>query len=156
MYIKENIKITFAEKTDLPEILAIQRLAFEEQCEIYGNYHIPPMVETVDEALREFENKLFLKAICNSEIVGSVRAYKKENTCYIERLSVAPRYQGNGIGSVLMLEIEKRFADTHIFKLFTGEKSDKNIRIYEKIGYEIYETRKGKEGINLVFMIKQK
>ena len=49
---------------------------------------------------------MFLKAVTDGQIVGSVRAYQTGPTCYIERLVVRPEYQAQGIGTALIQRIE--------------------------------------------------
>ncbi|MDF9409616.1 hypothetical protein L7E55_14865 [Pelotomaculum isophthalicicum JI] len=69
--------------TDVEEILALQKLAYVSEAEIYDDFSIPPLVQTLKEIKDEFRNQVFLKAVINGTIVGSVRAYQKEETCYI-------------------------------------------------------------------------
>lgn len=67
----------------------------------------PPILQTLKEIEEEFLEQLFLKAILGNEMVGSVRAYQKENTVHIKRLIVNPNYQNQGIGTKLMESIEE-------------------------------------------------
>lgn len=46
----------------------------------------------------EFKNGTTLKATIDQEIIGSVRAAVKDDTCYIGKLIVAPDQQNKGIG----------------------------------------------------------
>ena len=65
-------------------------------------------------------------------------------------------HQNKGIGSKLMREIETYYQDKDIIKydLFTGEKSQKNIYFYQKLGYKIYKNEKLNENIKIVFKEK--
>lgn len=87
----------------------------------------------------QFKTHIFLKAVCEGKIIGTVRAYEKNGTCYIGKLAVLPSKQNQGIGTALMKEIEKYFTAKR-FELFVGAKSDKNIHLYQKLGYKIYRT----------------
>ncbi|MDE2590279.1 MAG: GNAT family N-acetyltransferase, partial [Patescibacteria group bacterium] len=87
-------------------------------------------------------------------IIGSVRAFVQGNTCYIGRLAVHPDFQNQGIGSQLVNEIENTFKTCTRFELFTGHKSEKNIRLYQKLGYETFKTEKITEQIILVYLEK--
>ena len=124
---------------DAEELLKIQRLAYQSEAELYNNSDIPPLKETSSEITEQFSTHIFLKAISQGEIVGTVRAFETNGTCHIGRLAVRPDMQGKGIGYALIKEIEKYYKPNR-FELFTGSKSDKNIRLYQKLGYIIYKT----------------
>jgi hypothetical protein len=53
-----------------------------------------------------------------------------------------------------MNEIEKRFNSVLRYELFTGSKDEKNIFLYTKLGYKIFEQRTIKDNLVLVFMEK--
>ena len=87
-------------------------------------------------------------------LVGSVRAKEAETTCYIGRLIVHPDFQGKGIGSQLMKEIEASFPEVERFELFTGHKSADNIRFYNKRGYVEFKRQKVSSRLTLIYMQK--
>lgn len=141
---------------DLPEILALQKLAYLSEAELYSDFNIQPLVQTLDNMILEFEEMLFLKATVNHSIVGSVRGkIHKKNTCYIGRLMVHPSFQNQGIGKSLMEEIEKRFDQCDRYELYTGSRSVKNLHLYEKIGYRIFDTIPAGEKLKLAYMEKE-
>lgn len=133
------MKIVPAKISDAEEILALQKLAFQMEAERYNNYAIPPLLQSIDELEEEFNTRLILKALIGGEIIGTVRAYEKDGTCFIGRLAVHPDLQNQGIGTALMRAIEKRFAPTR-YELFVGAKSENNIHLYTKLGYSIFKT----------------
>jgi len=49
-----------------------------------------------------------------------------------------PDMQNQGIGTSLMREIEKLYSPKR-YELFVGSKSNKNIHLYQKQGYNIYK-----------------
>lgn len=104
----------------------------------------------------DFNSKVFLKTQAESKIIGSVRGYQAGNTCYIERLIVHPNHQGQGIGKALMESVESRFGQAERFELFTGNKSDRNIHLYERLGYKIFKNAEINKNLSLVFMEKHK
>ncbi len=149
-------KIEKANIDDSDKILKIQKLAYKEEADRYNVYDIPPLTQTVDEIKEQFKNHLILKAAFENKIIGTVRAYKKNKTCYIGRLAVHPDMQNKGIGTALMKAIESCFTPMR-YELFTGEKSKKDIHIYEKLGYKIFKTDTENCGtIKLVYMEKIK
>jgi len=100
----------------------------------YNNYDIPPLRQTIDEIKEQFKSHIFLKAVSEGKIIGTVRAYEKDGTCYVGRLAVHPDMQNQGVGTALMREIEKLYSPKR-YELFVGSKSDKNIHLYQKLGY---------------------
>ena len=94
----EDLTIERAAAPDLPEILTLQKLAYQSEAELYHDFSIPPLTQTREEIEEEFRQKVFLKAVSGGKIVGSVRAEAQGETCYIGRLIVLPEYQNRGIG----------------------------------------------------------
>jgi len=140
---------------DSEEILDIQKIAYQIEAERYNNYDIPPLKQTVDELKSQFEDHIILKAISDNKIIGTVRAYEKNGTCYIGRLAVHPDMHNQGIGTALMKEIEGRY-NPERYELFTGSKSDKDIYIYSKLGYKIFKKAIEECGtVEIVYMEKQ-
>ncbi|MFX1508635.1 MAG: GNAT family N-acetyltransferase [Promethearchaeota archaeon] len=150
-----RVVIKKALKTDLPDILLLQRLAFQEIADRYNNQKISPLVQTQSEILQEFANRTFLKAIFKGKIIGSVRAHQEGDTCYVGRLIVHPRYQNQGIGTILMEKIEDLFLKAKRFEIFTGERDDKNIYLYQKRGYNIFKRENINEKLTLLFLEKR-
>ncbi|MBN1473092.1 MAG: GNAT family N-acetyltransferase [Syntrophaceae bacterium] len=90
-----------------------------------------------------------------AKIVGSVRAYSKDGTCYIHRLVVLPEHQNKGIGKALMAEVEKRFrSQVTRYELFTGSRDLRNLYFYPKLGYKIFKTQKHNDEISFVYLQK--
>ena len=138
-----------------PAVLALQKSAYRSEAEIYGDYTIPPLTQTLDEIEVDFKNQLVLKASLEGRVVGSVRGYAEGGTCYIGRLVVYPEFQNRSIGSQLMEEIETRFGHAERFELFTGHKSERNLRFYGKRGYEAFRSESVTEHLTLVFLEKR-
>lgn len=144
-----------AKISNMGEILSLQKLAYKSEAELYNDFSIPPLVQTPEEIKEEFKNHVFLKVVENERIIGSVRALQINNkTCYIGRLIVHPDFQNQGIGTNLMKEIEDIFKECERFELITGHMSQKNIRLYEKLGYKKFKTTKLTENLNLVYLEK--
>ncbi|MHB8895990.1 MAG: GNAT family N-acetyltransferase [Candidatus Geothermincolia bacterium] len=147
-------EITEAVPGDATGILEVQRLAFTEEMREYGFFDIPPITETVEDIKRDFENMVVLKATIDGAIGGSVRVKCERGTCLVGKLSVHPRLWNKGLGTSLMLEVERACPDAQRFELFTGSKSLRNMRLYEKLGYRPFRTEDARGGIQLVYMEK--
>lgn len=134
-----NYQILKADISDAQAILDIQRAAYQIEAELYDNFDIPPLTETLEDLEDQFSDYTILKAVVDDKLVGTVRAYEDEGICHIGRLAVDPAMHRQGIGTALMNAIEQEFyADS--YELFAGEKSVNNIKLYEKLGYEIFKT----------------
>lgn len=88
-------------------------------------------------------------------IIGSVRANERDGTCYIGKLMVNPNYQNKGIGKMLMNAIEGLFPNSR-YELFTGSKSEKNIAVYEKLGYKAFKEHIINPDFSLVYLEKKR
>jgi ribosomal protein S18 acetylase RimI-like enzyme len=140
---------------DAEEILTLQKKAYQSEAEIYGDFTIPPLTQTLEEIRNDFEKQLFLKAILDGKIVGSVRAVAKERTCYIGRLVVHPGFQNRGIGTQLMGRIEEAFKEAERFELFTGHRSERNLYLYQKMGYQPFKKIMGSERLTIIYLEKK-
>jgi ribosomal protein S18 acetylase RimI-like enzyme len=152
--VNNRVLISKAVEDDLQEILDLQKLAYVSEAIIYDDYTIQPLCQTLKDLQKEFKSYIFLKATIDTSIIGSVRANRKNNTCYIEKLIVSPEYQNQGIGTKLMSEIENCFPNFKRFELFTGKKSIKNIHLYEKLGYVVFREKRISDNLTFIFMKK--
>ena len=149
------MKIELAKMEDAPDILALQKLAYRSEAEIYNDFSIPPLTQTLEELLGEFETHTVFKALLDTDLVGSVRTRVKGNTCYVGRLIVHPRVQNQGVGSLLMAYIEEYHPGVERFELFTGHRSVRNLYLYRKLGYSEFKREKINDSLVFVFMEKR-
>jgi GNAT superfamily N-acetyltransferase len=150
------VEITRATVYDAEAILALQRLAYQCEAERYDDYSLPPLRETLIALQREFGRSVFLKAVGDEGICGSVRACGSEETCFIGRLIVHPACRRRGIAMRMMHEIERCFCDVDRYEPFTGYKSQGNLRLYDKLGYRIFKEEQPEQGPRLVFLEKRR
>jgi len=138
-----------AEKKDAPEILALQKIAYQSEAEIYGDDSLPPLQQTLEELQGEFEQsgEIILKAVVNGKIIGSVRGEAANGTAHLSRLIVHPYFQRRGVGRKLLEEIEKAFPNAKRFATFAGKKSERNLKQFHKLGYAEFKT----EQVTLAF-----
>lgn len=120
---------------------------------LYNDFSIEPLVQTIEELEQQFKGHIVLKAVMDNVIVGSDRAYEDNGTCYIGKLIVCPAHQNKGIGKNLMYNIKSVFPKIR-FELFTGSKSEKNLRLYEKLGYRTFRERIITPDITLIYLEK--
>lgn len=141
-----------AETFETETLLALQKSAFRQEAGDNGVADIPPLTQTLESFVEDFNRHTVLVAILSGRLVGMVRGRIQDGTCHVGRLAVEPSMQGQGIGRRLFAELESRFPRAERFELFTGAKSLRNIRFYTKAGYRVYRTEAGQP--DLVFMEK--
>ncbi|MCK9377069.1 MAG: GNAT family N-acetyltransferase [Syntrophobacterales bacterium] len=149
------MNISAAGPVDAAAILAIQKLAYESEARIYEDFAIPPLLQSLEELREEFARKVVLKAAVGERLVGSVRGDLDGETCRVERLSVHPDFQGRGIGSALMHRLEQVFPEALRMELFTGHKSARNLRLYQKLGYRSFRQEQITVNLTYVFLEKE-
>ena len=140
---------------DAPEILALQKLAYQSEAALHDDYTIPPLTQTLEEIQAEFDQQLFLQATSEGRIVGSVRGALRDGTCYVGRLIVHPDVQNQGLGARLLSEIERAFGQAQRFELFTGHKSERNLAFYRRRGYRPFKEHQVSDKLTLVFLEKK-
>jgi len=146
---------SLAQEADATEILALQKLAYRREAERYGDWTLPPLVQTLEEMERDLRDKTVLKTVQDGRIVGSVRGHCVDGTCYVARLVVQPDRQRQGIGSELLRRIEDEFPDARRFELFTGHRSDGPLRLYARAGYREFRREVVGEDLTLVYLEKR-
>jgi ribosomal protein S18 acetylase RimI-like enzyme len=148
------ITITTASIDDAPAILALQKLAYQSEAKLNNDWSLPPLTQTLESLIEEFGHSVILKATLDDRLVGSVRARQGSDTCLIGRLIVHPDVQGQGIGSQLLRDIEARFDRVVRFELFTGSKSEANIRLYQRHGYKVSRTQSLSPTLSITYLEK--
>lgn len=143
-----------ANRNDLKEILQLQYLAYQSEAALFGSRDIPPLKQTLDEVIEEWDSGIILKMVDDKNtVIGSVRASERDGTVYIGKLLVHPDHQRKGFGTKLLYEIEKCFPDKR-YELFTSTRSIDNIRLYQKLGYKIFARKAVNDELEFVYMEK--
>ncbi len=151
-----KIDILQANNADLEFILQLQNECYRSEAEIYDDFDIPPLQQTIHSIEQEFQRCKFLKAVFEGVIIGSVRGNFDGETCYVGKLIVKSNFQNKGIGRLLMNSIESFFPDCKRFELFTGNKSTKNLHLYDKLGYKEFKKELSGKNLSLIFLEKVK
>ena len=145
-----------ADHKDLDEILRLQYLAYQSEAALFGTDDIPPLKQTLDEVIAEYEKGIILKLVTDDNvIIGSVRAREENKSVYIGKLMVHPEHRHKGYGTRLLTEIEK-CVTCERYELFTSTRSVDNIRLYEKNGYKEYKREALNNELIFVYMQKQR
>ncbi|MEV6115586.1 GNAT family N-acetyltransferase [Streptomyces sp. NPDC052109] len=154
-----SVTISVATEQDAEQIFKLQYLCFQSEAALYGNYRIEPLVQTLDSVRQEVASDCVFVARLGDEVVGSVRGKVAEDgAAAIGRLCVHPRLQGHGIGARLLRAAEAALVEERgatKFRLFTGHRSEGNLRLYRRSGYETVGRSQGDDGVELIILEKQ-
>jgi GNAT superfamily N-acetyltransferase len=122
---------------------------------MYGTPEIPPLVETFDDLLRELDTAITVGAFRDGRLVGAARLTIEPPIGWISRVAVAPDQQGQGIGGRLLAAIESVAPpEVDRFQLAAGGRSEDNIAMYARRGYQEMSRRHDAAGVELVIMGK--
>ncbi|MFJ9681507.1 GNAT family N-acetyltransferase [Streptomyces sp. NPDC101194] len=153
-----SVIISAATAQDAEEVLKLQYLCFQSEAELYGNYRIDPLVQSLDSLRAEIATQLVFVARLGDEVVGSVRgSTDQDGTGQIGRLCVHPRLQGHGLGARLLRAAESGLADERAatrFRLQTGHRSESNLRLYRRAGYAQVGNETGRDGVRMILLEK--
>ena len=169
-----------ADLSDAPEILALQKVAYQSEAEIYGDDSLPALQQTLEDLKDDFERRpqreatvlgargardasaagpdqiVFLKAVVNGKIIGSVRGYAVDSTAYLSRLIVHPYFRKRGIGRRVLDEIEQAFPGVTRFETKTGHQSKRNLFQLAQRGYQTFKTEPFTPAITWVCLQKDR
>ena len=138
------------------QILKLQYLCYQSEAEVYNDWTIQPLTQSLWELLTEYDSQTILVARLGAEVVGSVRGRLEADTCHIGKLIVHPRCQGVGLGTRLMAAIEEHFDGTQRYELFTGHLSEGNLRLYRRLGYQEFYKEDVTPGLAMIHLRKSR
>lgn len=103
-----SVTISAASAQDAEHILKLQYLCYQSEAELYGDYTIEPLTQTLDDLKDEIARGHALVARLGGEVVASVRGVvDSEGTARIGKLIVHPRMRHHGLGGRLLDAIEE-------------------------------------------------
>jgi len=141
---------------DVGEVLTLQRAAYVTEAQAHGDLALPPLVQSRAELAAELTHPrvLALGLREGARLVAAVRVRIEDEAAELGRLVVAPDRQGQGLGSRLLRQAEVQVPEcVQLMRLFTGEHSLANQRLYKRHGYtEDHRTSGG--GYQLIRMTK--
>lgn len=153
-----SVTISVATEQDAEQIFKLQYLSFQSEAALYGNYRIDPLVQTLESVRQEVASDCVFVARLGEEVVGSVRGrITEDGAAHIGKLCVHPRLQGHGIGARLLRAAEEALAQERgakRFRLHTGHRSEGNLRLYRRVGYQTVGTSKGADGVEMIVLEK--
>ncbi len=148
------MRIEPAAPQDAAAILQLQYAAYQSEAALYDDPSLPPLTQTLAQLLAEFDTHIILRATIAGRLVGSVRAQRVAGMGHIGRLIVEPDHQGQGIGRQLMGAIEAALAPVERYELFTGDRSTRNLALYQRLGYRPVRSLSLSPRVTLVYLEK--
>ncbi|MBK3644420.1 MULTISPECIES: GNAT family N-acetyltransferase [Streptomyces] len=153
-----SVTISVATEQDTEQIFKLQYLCFQSEAALYGNYRIDPLVQSLESVRQEVAADCVFVARLGEEVVGSVRGRVTEDgSASIGKLCVHPRLQGHGIGARLLRAAETALVEERgakKFRLSAGHRSEGNLRLYRRVGYETVGTSEGTDGVPMIILEK--
>jgi GNAT superfamily N-acetyltransferase len=154
-----SVTTSVATEDDAERILKLQFLCYQGEAELYGDWSIDPLTQTLDSMRSELKEHHVLVARLGDEVVGSVRGrVDDDGVGRIGRLMVHPRMQRHGLGSRLLRAMEQQLATDGTviagYRLFTGHRSLGNLRLYQRLGYR--QTQVEEVNSKLSFIVLEK
>ncbi|MDJ0361912.1 GNAT family N-acetyltransferase [Rhodococcus sp. H29-C3] len=147
---------------DAGELFTLQRAAYVTEAQAHEDLNLPPLVESLTEVTNELDKPevdSFGLRDGAQRLVGAVRVRvlpANARCAEVGRLVVAPDVQGRGLGSRLLELVEERLSeDITELKLFTGEHSVGNLRLYSRFSYRETHRVPTANGYALVYLSKR-
>lgn len=85
--------------------------------------------------------------------MGSVRAFSQGDTLHIGKLIVRPDMQRQKIGIRLLTAVAQLWPHQR-YELFISSKSVRNIKLYERLGYQIFKEQAVSPILNFIYLEK--
>ncbi|MGB8941302.1 MAG: GNAT family N-acetyltransferase [Streptomyces sp.] len=153
-----SVTISEAGGQDAEKILKLQYLCYQSEAELYGDYSIEPLTQSLDSIQAELTAGSVLVARLGDEVVASVRGtVDPDGTARIDKLIVHPRMQRHGLGGRLLDAIERHLGEggtAKCFQLFSGHRSEQNLQLYRKHGYAAVGTEHVNERLTRITLAK--
>jgi putative acetyltransferase len=124
---------------DAPSIALVLMESFAEYKPLYTDAAFRATTPTADEMRQRRSEGPVWVVLQNDTIVGTVSAVPKGDALYIRGMAILPIARGQGIGELLLEQIE-RFAQGLSYKrllLSTTPFLKRAIRLYERFGFRI-------------------
>jgi ech hydrogenase subunit C len=151
-----EMQLSQATAIDAPEILALQKIVYQNEAEMYDDWSLTPLKQTLEDMRADFATRTFIKAVVGGKIIGSVRGWMEGDIAHLGRLIVHPLFWQKGLGTRLVTEIESRFPQARRFETFTGQKSRHTMEPYQRLGYAPIRQEKVSEHRDRVYFARER
>jgi GNAT superfamily N-acetyltransferase len=130
-----TIELRRAGPGDADAIRRLTREAYAKWVPLIGR-EPKPMTADYDAALRSHRFDLLY---LGGALAGLIETIDEGDALLVENVAVAPAFQGRGLGSRLMAHAEDmaRALGRGRLRLYTNKRFAENIRLYQRLGYQV-------------------
>lgn len=147
---------------DAGEVLTLQRAAYVTEAQAHDDLALPALAQSLDDLSAELGSDDVTAYGFRAEPAGRLLAAVRVRfsgeggrVAHVGRLAVVPDRQGQGLGTRLLAAVEERLPDlVEELRLFTGERSHGNLRLYRRLGYVETHREPLPAGYHLVHLSK--
>jgi GNAT superfamily N-acetyltransferase len=127
-----------ATEHDAAELCVLQRCCWVAEAIANDTLAIPALHEDLATITQWIKEMQVWTVRVDGRLIGAVRGALSDDSWQVGRLMVAPDFAGQGLGRWLLTFIEGR-APAHVrsYELFTGARSERNLRMYNRAGYAV-------------------
>lgn len=138
-----RLAVRRAEQKDASALYHIQRQAFQEDIERYGERSDCPAYERLERLEQKIAAFDYYVLEENGRIIGgAVMRPFSDDEMRLSRIYIDPRYHNLGVGKFFMLHLESLYPQMYVWSLDTPFKNFRNHHFYESLGYvKVGETR---------------
>jgi len=150
-----------AAPADAGEVFTLQRAAFVDEAQAYGDPFVLALTEGLERIGRVIaqDDALVLKAVEGHRIVGAVRAAVSGTSAVIGRLAVAPDRRRLGIARALLTRVEEELRgsrpDLTSLSLSAGAQNTGEHRLYRGRGFAETSRERVADHLVMVHMRKE-
>jgi ribosomal protein S18 acetylase RimI-like enzyme len=130
------------------EILALQRLSYQQEGQIIGYDRIPALFDTPESLLQSGE--MFWGCYTGGELVGLISASGQKEVLEICRLVVHPQFQRQGIATKLLGYLVEIGREYIYLRVSAASKNIPALALYQKNHFKEIARRQTSDGLELV------
>ncbi|WP_042149973.1 GNAT family N-acetyltransferase [Paucisalibacillus sp. EB02] len=150
-----NIILSRTNLDETIQLLEIQKKAFADDLKKYQDHESSPVNETIERLRLKIESFFYYTIWFNDEIIGGVDIRDLGEGKYrLNRIFISPEFQGEGIGTRIMQQIEDEFPQAVQWSLDTPHLNAENHHFYEKLGYKKVGEHEITEKLRLIDYVK--
>ncbi|KYH43347.1 tRNA (guanosine(37)-N1)-methyltransferase TrmD [Branchiibius sp. NY16-3462-2] len=132
-----DLQIRLATPADVGELLTLTHACWLSEGIANQTLDIPAQHETTQSLTQSLAQwSTYVARSTDGRLVGSVRGKQQGSEWHVGRLMVAPDLQGRGMGRALLDHIQAVVpSGCEAMVLFTGARSERNLRMYRRAGF---------------------
>jgi len=156
-------RLVMLDAEDAGEVLTLQRAAYVTEAQAHDDLSLPPLRQSLGDLTAELADPDVL-AVGWRDDAGRLAAAVRARVSIVAplvadigRLTVVPDRQGQGLGTRLLAAVEEKLpSGITELRMFTGERSTANLRLYTRLGYAEAHREKTPAGYSLVHLRKSR